>query len=514
MDTDTGIVEPPADPATPDMGGMLRGSSLYLVGNIVFKAVGFVMIPFYAGYLSTEEYGTLNLLELATSITAITFGLQSLGQSLVRIYHDQTDDTARRQAASTSLLAAMLLAGLVVLFGIAFAGPISRLVNLGGSAGLLRLAFAAMFFSSIAELVLVYERIHARARFYLAYSLVTLFCTLALNIAMIGWLRLGVYGFIISKLSIATAGCLFLLWRGFHEIGVAWRAAMARALARFAAPLIVSGACYFGIHFSDRMFLAHVSRAEVGVYSLAYNFAFLLSVLIGDSFNKSWGVSFYGLASGEGWQSRFVQVGRWLVFVLGTGAIGISLFGRDVLVLMVPASYDPPKLLLPVLVFGYFLREVGDFFSSILLIGSGSGLVGRIAVFGAVLNLALNALLIPPYGIWGAAWATFGTWAVYCLVCWIAAWRLRGVSMQPGSLAIMLILSVACLGAQPAWASFGAVAKLALDVLAFGLFLGIAWFAYLNRTERMDAFSFARRILSLAGIARAHTATNPGLTES
>ena len=431
MDLDTTPLDI-ADP-TPASGmrGVLRDSTWYLVANLASKAIGFVMIPFYAGFLSAEEYGVLNLLELATTIVAIGFGLQALGQSLTRIYHEASSDAGRRQVVSTAVIGTVVLAGAIAVLACAAAEPISRLVSLGGQAGLLRLAFAAMFTSSITEVVLVYERMQNRAKFFLGYSMVTLTGSLGLNIIFIGLAHQGVRGFVYSKLLVTSVACLYLLGRLIRDVGLAWRWTIARALGRFAAPLILSGACFFAIHFSDRLFLAHISRAEVGVYSLAYTFAFLLSVLIGDSFSKSWSVSFYGLSSGEGWQGRFVEVGRWLIFVLGTGAIGISLFGRDVLTLMVPPSYYPPMLLLPVLTFGYFLREVGDFFNSMLLIGIGSGLVGRIAMAGAVLNLALNALLIPHFGIWGAAWATFATWAAYCVATWIFAWRVHKVSLAP-----------------------------------------------------------------------------------
>ncbi len=493
---DAQIADMETAPAPQGLSRLLRGSTLYLATNIASKIVGFVMIPFYAGNLSTDQYGVLNLLELATQVVAITFGLQSLGQALTRIYNDQASEADRRSVVSTAMFATMALAGLVTLFGVAFAGPIAEATSLQGSAALLRLAFVAMFFSSIAEVAMIYPRMQDRVWFYFAYSMVTMVANLGLNIALIGWWHLGVWGFVYSKLAVSGSGSVFLLAGVLGRVGTHWHAAIAGALARFAGPLIVSGGCYFAIHFSDRLFLAHVSRADVGVYSLAYTFAFVLSVIIGDSFSKSWGVSFYSLASGAGWQDRFVVVGRWLVFVLGAGAIGISLFGRDVLVMMVPPSYDPPMLLLPLLVFGYFLREVGDFFNSMLLIGGGSGAVGRIAVVGAVLNLALNAVLIPPYGIWGAAWATFGTWAVYCAICWVAAWRTHRVAMHPWPLAGMLGLSAACLCAREAVAPHAAWVRLGLDGVVFGVFVVVAAAFYLRRDERRDVWGMARKLLS------------------
>jgi O-antigen/teichoic acid export membrane protein len=455
--------------------------------------IGFIMIPFYAHFLTPEQSGVLNLVELAIQVVAISFGLQAAGAALTRIYHDATDDSGRREVVSTALIGTVLLAGAIAVLGAMFAGPIALAVSLAGQAGLLRLAFCAMFFSSFVEIALVYERMLNRPRFYLAYSIITLVTTLSLNIALIGFVHLGVMGFIISKLAVGMGGCAYLLHRVWREVGAAFRPSVARALARFGAPLIVSGASYFAIHFSDRLFLAHVSKADVGVYSLAYNFAFLISVVIGDSFTKVWGVSFYSYASGDGWQDRLAVIGRWLIFVLGASAMGISLFGRDVLTLMVPASYDPPMLMLPVLVFGYFLREVGDFFNSTLLIGVGSGLVGRIAVLGAVLNLVLNAVLIPRYGIWGAAWATFGTWAIYCTLCWVHAGRQHKLPITPWPLGVMLVLSAVTLWERNLLTPDGAFRNLGADCLAFTLFLVAIGVLYLRPAERSAALKLGRK---------------------
>jgi O-antigen/teichoic acid export membrane protein len=484
----------PSDPILPEatgpasLGGLLRDSSLYFVGNVAFKVIGFIMIPFYAHFLSPAQSGVLNLVELAIQVVAIAFGLQAAGAALARIYHDQTTDSGRREAVSTALIGTTVLAAGVGLMAILFARPIATAVSLQGQDGLLRLALCAMFFSSIVEIALVYERMLNRARFYLAYSLVTLVVTLSLNIVLIGVVHLAVLGFVISKLVVAIGGCAYLLYRVWREVGSSFSRGLAGALARFGAPLIVSGGSYFAIHFSDRLFLAHVSKADVGVYSLTYTFAFLISVVIGDSFTKVWGVSFYAYASGDGWQDRLVEIGRWLIFVLGASAMGISLFGRDVLILMVPPSYYPPVLMLPVLVFGYFLREVGDFFNSTLLIGIGSGLVGRIAVAGAVINLLLNAALIPVYGIWGAAWATFGTWALYCAVCWIYAWRQHGLPITPWPLGVILALSGATLGGRVAAGPTAPFRSLAADIAAFAAFLLATAILYLRPSERAQAW--------------------------
>ncbi|HTZ72005.1 MAG TPA: polysaccharide biosynthesis C-terminal domain-containing protein [Acetobacteraceae bacterium] len=475
---------------------LLRDSTLYFTGNVVARVVSFFMIPFYARHLSTAQYGVLNLVELATTITAIVFGLQSVGQTLTRVYHDQPDEAARRRVVATALFGTGVAAIAVALAAVAAARPIALAINLPDQVQLLRASFVAMVFATLVELLLVYQRMRGRARFFLAYSLVTLAANVALNVWFIGFLHFGVMGFVSSKLAVAGIGSVFLLVVVAREVGLSpvWRHGV--ALVRFGAPLALSGACYFTIHFSDRLFLAHVSQAEVGVYSMAYTFAMLLSVLVGDSFGKSWNVSFYKFAEGDGWQDRFMRIGGWLVFVLAAAAMGIAVFGRDTLRVMVPHSYLPPLLLLPLLVFGYFFRELGDFFRNMLLIDIGSGLVGRIAVLGAAINLVLNFLLIGgPFGlgIWGAAIATFLTWLLYCGVCWVAAVRLHRVDFRLWPLLRLLALGALALFVQAAWRPESRFLALASDCVVWSGFFLASLVLYLGAAERREFFGFARR---------------------
>jgi O-antigen/teichoic acid export membrane protein len=468
---------------------LLRDSSLYFAGNVIGRAISFLMIPFYAGHLSTAEYGVLSLVELATTITAILFGLQSIGQTLTRVYYDQHDDSARREVASTALVACIAGAVVVALLACVFARPVALAINLPDQVALLRVSFGAMAFATIAEFLLVYQRMKARARFYLAYSMVTLFANLALNIWFIGFLHLGVWGFVASKLAVTGLSCVFLLAATQREIGFAPATRHAAALWRFGAPLALSGVCYFTIHFSDRLFLAHVSRADVGVYSLAYQFAMLLSVLVGDSFGKSWNVSIYKFAEDDGWQDRFARIGGWLVFVLAAGAMGIALFGRDTISLMAPPAYVPPALLLPTLVLAYFLREIGDFFRNMLLIDIGSGLVGRIALAGAAVNLGLNFWLIsgpPALGIWGAAIATLLTWALYCGVCWLAAWRTHRVAFGVSPPARLLALGAVVMLAHGFVTPHNRIVALGSDGAWWCVFVLASVFLYLGPAQRGD----------------------------
>jgi len=420
-----GLRAAPERPTPPPIDRVLQDSSIYLIGNLASRVVGFFAIPFYARFLTPAQYGLIELVELSTQTIAIALGLQAIGAALSRLFYDQPTHEQEQAVVSTSLIATAVLSAAVTILAVAGAGHLSQLVFHSDEwTGLLRAAFVAMFFSNMTEVVLVYERIRNNARFFLRYTLITLAVNLGLNILFIGFLDAGVWGFVSSKLVVSVFGSAYLFYRMRRDVGWHWRSLYVPELVRFGAPLVLSSLSYFAIHFSDRFFLsASVSLAELGRYALAYKFAILVSALVGDSFAKSWNATLYRYTNQDGWQPQFARIASYFTLVLFATGLGIALFSPELLQIMVPKEYFPPPLLLPIIIASYLAREIGDFFRSLLLINKRSGMVGQIAAGGAVLNLAANMLLIPRFGIYGAALATLLTWVAYMLACWVIADR-------------------------------------------------------------------------------------------
>ena len=475
------------------IGRVLQDSSLYFLGNLAGRAVGFLAIPFYSRYLSPAQYGLIELIELSTQTVAIAFGLQTVGAVLSRLFYDQKTAAAEREVVSTSLIGAGVLSGVVALLAALAAGWLSEFVfHTGEWTRLLQAAFAGMFLGNMIEVVLVYERIRGNARFVLRYMLATLVATLSLNVVLIGVLGAGVWGFVISKLIVSVVTCVYLALRMRRDVGWGWRGQYVPEFLQFGAPLVVSSLSYFAIHFSDRFFLSRaVSLADLGRYALAYTFAMLISALVGDSFAKGWEVTLYRYVDSPGWQARFAQVAAYLTFILFTTGLGVALFSPEVMRLMVPADYLPPAGVLPILVCAYVVREVGDFFRTLLLINKRSGLVGRIGLGGAVLNVAANFVLIPVYGVHGAALATLITWSGYMVVCWAIAHAEHRLPVSPFAYVRITGVAMAVYALSLETRVPGVVVQVALDGAWMLVFCGAAFFLFFGAAERRGALGAA-----------------------
>ncbi|MFX0142190.1 MAG: lipopolysaccharide biosynthesis protein, partial [Candidatus Hodarchaeota archaeon] len=66
---------------------LLRHSSVYSIGNLLSKAIGFFLIPLYTRYLTPADYGVLELLELTSSIISLFLGLR-IGTAVIRFFYD------------------------------------------------------------------------------------------------------------------------------------------------------------------------------------------------------------------------------------------------------------------------------------------------------------------------------------------------------------------------------------------------------------------------------------------
>jgi O-antigen/teichoic acid export membrane protein len=479
--------------------GLVQQSSLYTLGNLANRAVGMLMLPVYTHFLTKGDYGLLELIELFLAIASISLGLKTVGDAMVRIYHEYDGEEDRRQVISSGMFLTLILGALVSGLGIALAEPLGRAAfKTLEHTNLIRVAFLALFFGDIVEIGLTYERMRERAVQFVTFSLVQLAVTLALNIWFIAFLEMGVWGFVTAKLITSILASAYLAARMLSEVGAHWNREAVGRMLRFGLPTIGTGLAFFVIHFSDRFYLNHyVGLDDVGIYAVAYKFAFLITYLVGEPFGRAWNVSFYAHVKEPGWREQFASVARYLTFLLVLAGLGIALFIHEAILVLTDASFHAAAGLVPLLVLSYVLRELGDFHKNLLYINKRSIFVSSLTIACAVLNIGLNSVCIPRLGLQGAVLSTLLTWLTYFAVCWLAARAEHRVPFPLSSLLSLLSLSAACYGLDRLASGWLPVsARWLLAALLVALFLGLVWRSrYFSSNERVFMQLQARALL-------------------
>lgn len=112
----------------------------------------------------------------------------------------------------------------------------------------------------------------------------------------------------------------------------------------------------------------------------------------------------------------------WPAYVFILGAVGVLVFGGQILLRHFGTAYLAAYPVLRVLAFVLLFRTVNITLTSVLNSEGKYAAVAKITATTLLANIVAALLLIPPFGIQGAAWAAFGTelWnmiaQIFCVV--------------------------------------------------------------------------------------------------
>jgi O-antigen/teichoic acid export membrane protein len=476
--------------------GRLGGHALYFTGaSIISGFVSFLMLPLYTRFLTTTDYGAIELVELSLDVLTILAGSRLLG-GVLRFYYKARTERDRRAVISTSLW--MVCVGYALIGALAFVGaPLIAREVLGSDRYtlLVRLGALAAATSAPTFVPTPLFRIQERFRLLVSVQLVRLAIQVALNVVLLVKFRLGAESMFLSTITanVLTGSVLVVL--AVRQVGARYAPSVASDLFRFGVPLVVTHVATFILTFGDRPFLrAAATLAGVGVYSVSYKFAFLLQNLGQSPFETVYDPKRYEVAS-QPRTDRDAVYGRMFVYincVLLTMAVGIAVFVRSALQLLTTSSYWPAANVVPVLLAAMILQA----WAAAQDIGIG---ISERTKWVAIANwtstavvLGMYALLIPRYGAWGAAWATVIGYSVRYVAIYSASQRLWPVTYRWRPVLTLTGVAAATIAVGILLPRGPLALAIVLRVVLFVTYIIVAWrLPILNQNEREAVWRFA-----------------------
>ena len=211
------------------------------------------------------------------------------------------------------------------------------------------------------------------------------------------------------------------LWLKFD-----WR--VVKPLLPRASLLVVSSFFGLAIYNADLIFLrVFRDRTTVGYYAAAYTLISFL-VNLGTAYSMSLLPTFTRLAKTPAEQNSLYHSAVAQVFALGFPvAVGGALLAPKIIGLFFGPEYAPSTLPLQILFWAVPVAVLRDVPIVAMLSRGREDTIFRLTAWSAVFNLLLNFLLIPRFGMTGAAAATVATEAVRMV---IAFWLIRAEGFQ------------------------------------------------------------------------------------
>jgi O-antigen/teichoic acid export membrane protein len=474
--------------ALADARRLVSSAALYAAAGLAQRGVGFLLIPVYTRVIEPADYGVL---EVLNAFSAVFFAVLTLGlaSAINKCYHrDCRTEADRRRLLGTALLLDLpvLLAGAALL--VWFAGPASRLlVGHGGAESLMPLVAASAVTYSVGTLVFATLRAQERAAAFGVLTLAQFVAALGLNVLfVVGW-GWGVHGVLLGNL-LSQALALPLALR---VVGGARRFAIDRRLARallefglFLVPVMLAG---WVMDQSDRYLLGRLrSLEEVALYGVGYKFGGIVDLLVVWPFQLAWPAFSFAISDRAGHRETYARTLTYFTLLLAAAVVAVSIFARGGLGLLVGERYAGARVVVPLVALAYALNGVHYCVSPGVHLARRTRVLPWIAAVAALVNVGLNLLLIPAWGMLGAAWATVAAFLVLAGGTTIVAQRSYPVPWEYGRLGRVLGVGAAVYLLSGAVHAGGGVLVLALELaglaVAFPLLLALTGF--FDATER------------------------------
>jgi O-antigen/teichoic acid export membrane protein len=205
------------------------------------------------------------------------------------------------------------------------------------------------------------------------------------------------------------------------------------SLTRYGLPLVATNVATFFVAFGDRYFIeATHGTAEVGRYSLAYQFGFLLASIGYAPFTAVWDSRRFAIAldpDRDALYSRaFLGMNLWLIPM----AVGMGLFAPEVLRVMTTPDYFMPPAVIVFILVSYILQGWTHIHEIGILLAEKTRYVAVANWIAAGVAAIAYALLIPPLGGLGAAVATIIAMSARFTAVYVYSQRLTPISWRWG----------------------------------------------------------------------------------
>lgn len=420
--------------------------AVYGVGRILSRIVSFVLLPIYTHYLTAGEYGTLELLELTTYIVMM-FVAGGISHAVMRFYYDSDDEREKMRVVSTALISIWVSSLFFLIWLLLFASEISyAILESTEFTGLFRLMFVSMVISLTNEIPLSFIRAQQKSTLFTAISVVQLVIALSLNILFIVGFDWGIRGIILSGITSQAVSGVFLGIYTFRYSGFGYSLTRAKQLLRYGLPLIPAGLGYFALNFADRFFLQRFSDlTQVGIYALGYKFGMVISPMVAEPFLSIYRPKMFELARNNREEAReFVGlVFTYLAFINLFMTLGISILIKDAILILSDPEFREAYQVVPLIGLAYVSFAAYSVIQIGILITKKTKYIAYMVISSAVLSLILNYLLIPPYGMWGAAAATIASYFSLFLMNYFLSFKLFRINLEFVRLFKLLVAAVA-----------------------------------------------------------------------
>jgi len=404
-------------------------TAVYGLSSILGRLLNYLLVPLYTRLFAPEIYGIVT--ELYAYVTflliLLTYGMET------GFFRFAQDKNIFDKVYSSILVSLSVTSTLFIAFLIIFLNPIANVLDYQANPEYILWMGLIVALDAFISIPFAKLRLQNKAWKFATLKLINIGINIGLNLYFLllcpklsatnpDSLLLSVYspsigvGYVFISNLAANIATLLMLLPEIFNVKFCFDKPLLKKIISYSLPLLIAGFAGMINETLDRVLLKHLvpeslnPMEQLGIYGANYKLAILMTLFI-QMFRYAAEPFFFNNKNENNAKELYAKATKYFIICGLMIFLGV-MFYLDFIKYFIDADYHTGLKVVPVLLLANLFLGIFFNFSIWYKLNDMTKYGAYLAIFGAVITIVLNLVLVPKYGYVGSAWAT--------LICYIS----------------------------------------------------------------------------------------------
>ena len=386
---------------------LIKNTVIFAIGNFGSKVLQFILLPLYTHALSKAEYGTVDVLQNLGTLIVPIISL-TIFEAVFRYAMEKSTD--KKEVFSVGILITAIGTALMIAVGF-----ILTTINVYPVYTWIVVAYAAS--SILQSLTAQFVRAIGKVKLYTINTFIQTLSIILINIVLILVFHMGIEGYMLGYIigNFLSCSFLFLFVRLWSFVSLkSIKKSMIKTMLLYSIPLIPNAICWWITATIGRfMVTGYLGADKNGLFAVACRMPAIVTIVVG-VFIQAWQMS----ANDEFQGKDFADYNKRIFKILQTFTFLFSaciIMSSKLIMSFMDKSYYEAWMYVPILIVGICFFTFAQFLGSIYTASKKTVMAFVTNLLSAITNIILNIILIPKWGVMGAAVSIAASYLIFWL---------------------------------------------------------------------------------------------------
>ena len=388
-------------------------TAIYGLSSVIGRLLNYLLVPLYTRYFIPAEYGVVTEIYayVAFLVVFLTYGMETA------FFRFSKKENNINKVYSTTLISILITSGIFIAIVLINSYSIATWIGYSNHKEYIEWFAIIVTLDAISAISFASLRAEEKAIKFAIIRLTNIFVNIGFNIYFIVYQEYGIEYIFISNLISSTVTILFFLPKMIKSSWI-FEIKLWNKMIVYALPLLVAGFAGIINETIDRILLKHllpnpdIASSEIGLYGAFYKISIIMVLFI-QTFRFAAEPFFFAQQNRSNSKKIYADVMKYFVIITTTIFLIVVIF-YDYIKYFIGKEYHDERgfLVVSILLLANLFLGIYYNLSVWYKLTDKTKYGAKISIFGALITIALNFILIPIIGFLGSAIAT--------LICYLS----------------------------------------------------------------------------------------------